>query len=185
MDSALFDFAEAAIGNNSKMKWSLSADVLRRQISPVFVRCSNQELTAEEAMDVAIDFVGARVSNMLDIFNGLYTTLSTRIDEQMHGESLPALLEMEEFFLGLDAESQWATDSEITRRELHALFEKVYSGEYSARTGVCVFCDTITSKKEYYLHLIHGMCLRLTEQILEARAAKETQGPERLANGDD
>lgn len=185
MDSALFDFAEAAVGNNSKMKWSLSADVLRRQVAPLFARCSAKDLTAEEAMDVAMDFVAARVSNMLDIFNGLFHTLSSRIDVQMHGEQFPALVELEEFFLGLDAESQWATDSEITRRELRTLFEKVYSGEYSARTGVCVFCDTITSKKEYYLHLIHGMCLRLTEQILEAKQAKESQGPERLANGDD
>lgn len=185
MDSALFDFAEAAVGNNSKMKWSLSADVLRRQVSPVFVRCSSQELTADEAMEVALDFVAARVTNMLDIFNGLYRTLASRIDEQMTGADLPALTELEEFFLGLDAEAQWATDSEITRQELHTLFTKVYSGEYTARTGVCVFCDTITAKKEYYLHLIHGMCLRLTEQILDARTAKETQGPERLANGDD
>lgn len=176
MDSALFDFAEAAVGNNSKMRWSLSADVLRRQVAPVFVRCSNQDLTAEEAMDVAMDFVAARVSNMLDIFNGLYATLASRIDVQMHGEKFPALVELEEFFLGLDAESQWATDSEIARRELQALFNKVYLGEYSAKTGVCVFCDTITSKKEYYLHLILRMCVRLTEQILVVQQTQETEG---------
>jgi hypothetical protein len=185
VDSALFDFAEAALGKNTAMSWSLSADVLRRQVAPVFIRCSRAELTADEACDVAIDFVSARVANMLDIFNSLFLTLADRIDVQLHGEHLPALLELEEFFLGLNSEAQWATDSEITKRELHTLFEKVYKGEYSSRTGVYVFCDTIMSKKEYYLDLIHGMCLHLTEQILDLRKIQESQGPERLANGDD
>lgn len=185
VDSALFDFAEAALGKNSAMSWSLSADVLRRQVAPVFIRCSTKELTAEEACDVAMDFVSARVSNMLDIFNTLYLTLSARLEEQLPGENLPELLELEEFFLGLNSESQWATDIGITKRELHKLFEKVFSGEYTTRTGVYVFCDTITSKKEFYLDLIHGMCLRLTEQILDVRKIQESQGPERLANGDD
>ena len=132
-----------------------------------------------------MDFVAARVTTMLDVFSDLFETLSTRIDVQMHGEDFPALTELEEFFLGLNSESQWATDSKITKRELKTLFEKVASGEYSAKTGVCVFCDTITSKKDYYLTLIHGMCLRLTEQILEAKKAKESSGPERTANGND
>lgn len=185
MDSALFDFAEAAMGKNTAMSWSLSADVLRRQVAPVFARCSSGDLSSEEALDVAMDFVSARVSTMLGVFNDLYTTLAERIDVQMGGIEFPALLELDEFFLGLNSESQWATDSEITKRELHTLFEKVQDGRFSAKTGVYVFCDTITSKKEYYLDLIHGMCLRLTEQIWEARKAKESSGPERLANGDD
>lgn len=185
MDSALFDFAEAALGNNTAMRWSLNADVLRRQVAPVFARCSSQELTADEACSVALDFVNARVRTMLDIFNQLYQTLCERIDVQMHGASLPALVELEEFFLGLNSESAWATDGEISRQELYPLFEKVYAGTYSAKTGVCVFCDIITAKKEFYLDLIHGMALRLTEQILDARAARESSGPERLANGDE
>ena len=185
MDSALFDFAEAAMGKNTAMTWSLSADVLRRQVAPVFARCANGDLTSEEALSVAMDFVAARVTTMLDVFSDLFETLNDRIDVQMHGEDFPALTELEEFFLGLNSESQWATDSKITKRELKTLFEKVASGEYSARTGVCVFCDTITSKKDYYLTLIHGMCLRLTEQILEAKKAKESPGPERTANGND
>jgi hypothetical protein len=186
VDSALFDFAEAAMGKNTQMSWSISADVLRRQVSSVFVRCSNRDLTSAEACDVAMDFVMARVTNMLDIFTDLFATLESRIDVQMHGVEIPALLELKEFFLGLNSDAQWATDSKITRRELQHLFEKVYSGEYSAATGVCVFCDTITSKKEYYLELLHGMCLRLTEQIVEAKQSQETQhNPERTANGDD
>jgi hypothetical protein len=185
VDSALFDFAEAAMGNNASMSWSLSAEVLRRQVGPVFVRCASGDLSAEEALEVAMEFVDARVQTMLNVFNNLFTKLNEKIDLQMQGAEFPALLELEEFFLGLNSESQWATDSEITKQELHTLFEKVHDGRFSTKTGVCVFCDTITSKKEYYLALIHGMCLRLTMQIFEARKAKETQGPERLANGDD
>lgn len=185
MDSALFDFAEAALGKNSAMSWSLSGDVLRRQVAPVFARCSSQELTAEEACDVAMDFVAARVSNMLDVFSSLFTTLESRIDVQMHGEQFPALVELEEFFLGMNSEAQWAVDSEIAKRELHTLFDKVHRGVYGTRTGVYVFCDTILAKKEFYLELIHGMCLRLTEQIIAVKKAQETPDPGRLANGDD
>jgi hypothetical protein len=190
VDSALFDFAEAAMGKNTEMNWSLSPAVLRRQISPVFNLCAAQELTAEEALDVAMEFVAARVTNMLEVFQKLFDTLSQRIDVQMHGVEFPALLEIEEFLLGLHPESQWATDKGITRRELHYLFEKVYAGEYSSRTGVAVFCDTVMSKKDYLLDLVQTMCLGLTQQIVDARKAQEPatsdpEGPERMANGDD
>lgn len=190
MESALYDFAEAAMGKNTAMSWSLSNDVLRRQVGPVFKLCASRELSAEDALDVAIDFVGARVTTMLEVFTKLFNTLASRIDVQMSGHRFPALIELEEFFLGLDGEAQWVTDQEITRRELHTLFEKVYDGRYSAKTGVAVFCDVLTSKKDYYLDLIHGMCLRLAEQIEEAKKAQESEptdpeGPERMANGNE
>lgn len=189
MDSALFDFAEAAMGKNTEMRWSLSPDVLRRQISPVFSLCAAQELTADEALDVAVEFVTARVSNMLEVFTKLFHTLSARIDVQMHGVDFPALVDIEEFLLGLNPESQWATDGGITRRELHRLFEKVYIQEYSQKTGMAVFCDTITSKTTYILELVQQMCLALTQQIVEAKQVQEpstgSEDPERMANGDE
>lgn len=192
MDSALFDFAEAAMGKNTEMRWSLSPDVLRRQINPVFTLCAARKLTAQESLDVAMEFVTARVTNMLEVFTKLFNTLSERIDMQMKGAQFPALGEIEEFLLGLNAESQWATDGGITRRELHNLFEKVYVGEYTPQTGVAVFCDTIMSKKDFLLELVQQMCLTLTQQIMEARQAaqepavtSDPDGPERMANGDD
>jgi len=190
VESALYDFAEAAMGKNTQLSWSTNPDVLSRQVNPIFTRCAAQELTAEEALDVALDFVTVRVNNLLEVFTDLYNRLASRIDVQMHGVRFPALNELEEFFLGLDGEAQWAIDMEITRRELRKLFEKVYSGEYKTRTGVCVFCDTIIAKKQYYLDRIHGMCLRLAEQIEEAKKAQESEaadsgGPERMANGDE
>lgn len=190
MDSALFDFAEAAMGKNTEMRWSLSSDVLRRQIAPVFSLCAAKELTADEALDVSVEFVTARVNTMLEVFTKLFNTLCSRIDIEMHGVDFPELLDIEEFLLGLNPESQWATDGGITRKELHTLFEKVYSGVYSQRTGISVFCDTIMSKKEYILELVQQMCLTLTQQIVDARKAQEPmtpepEGPERMANGDE
>jgi hypothetical protein len=189
VESALFEFAEAARGKNTAMSWSLSFDVLRRQVDPIFKRCSSGELTAEEALDVAMDFVTARVTNMLEVFNDLYRTLASRVDVQMHGRRFPALIELEELFLGLDGESQWAIDGGITRRELATLFTKVGSGKYSSKTGVCVFCDTIMSKKQYYLDLIARLCLQLIQEIEEAKkveeSAPDSNDPERMVNGDD
>jgi hypothetical protein len=189
VDSALFDFAEAAMGKNTEMSWSLSPEILRRQISPVFDLCAAKELSAEEALDVAIEFVNARVTTILEVFTKLFDTLNSRIDVQMHGIQFPALVEIEEFLLGLDSEAQWAIDGEISRRELHRLFEKVHGGEYSTRTGVYVFCDTIQSKRDFLLERVQGRCLALTQQIMDARKAQEPtpdpEGPERMANGED
>ena len=190
MDRALYDFAEAAMGKNTDMSWSLSEAVLRRQVSPVFRRCARGDLTADQALDVALDFVSVRVANTLEIFNALFQVLETKIDLQMHGAQFSALLELEEFFLGLNPDAQWATDDGITRKELTPLFQKVSTGRISTTDGVVVFCDMIISKKEFYLDLIHSMCLKLTQQIIEAqREAREPSGgsedQERMVNGDE
>lgn len=179
------------MGKNTDMSWSLSEAVLRRQVAPVFSRCARGDLSADQALDVAIDFVTVRVANTLEVFNALFKVLEQKIDLQMHGEQFPALLELEEFFLGLNSEAQWATDGSITRRELHPLFGRVAAGQISVNDGVCVFCDMIISKKNLYLDLVHGMCLNLTRQILAAKAAAETRSSEsngdqeRMANGDE
>ena len=190
MDRALYDFAEAAMGKNSDMSWSLSEAVLRRQVTPVFHRCARGDLTEEQALDVALDFVTARVANTLEVFNTLFQVLEQKIDLQMHGQRFPALLELEEFFMGLNADAQWATDTSITRRELYPLFVRVSAGQLSVKDGVAVFCDMIISKKELYLDLIHGMCLSLTKQILDAQwlegGSDESNGDqEKIINGDE
>lgn len=191
MDRALYDFAEAAMGKNTSMSWSLSEAVLRRQVTPLFKRCARGDLTAEQALDVALDFVTARVANTLEVFSVLFHTLELKLDLQMHGVQFVALTELEEFFLGLNADSQWATDESISRKELHPLFVRVATGMISASEAVLIFCDMIISKKELYLDLIHGMCLRLTREILEAQSLEDgptddTNGdPESVVNGDE
>lgn len=169
VEKALYDFAEAAIGKNRDMQWSLSASVLRRQMAPVFERCENGDLTAEEALDVAIDFVVASVKNTVDIFGELFQTLEARISEQLPGfteDALPALTELQEFFLGLNTDSEWATDENITRQELYPLFVRVSLGKIRHGAACSVFCDTIASKRDMYLDLIHGLIVKLTQQIV-------------------
>jgi hypothetical protein len=189
VDRALYDFAEAAMGKNTEMSWSLNDAVLRRQIAPVFHRCACGDLTTDQALDIALDFVSVRVATMLNVFNRLFDTLENRIDVQMHGERLPALLELEEFFMGLNSEAQWAIDKTISRQELHPVFVRVSTATLSSADGALVFCDMITSKKEHYIQLIQGMCRKLTEQILKVQRAQETGGSsggqERVTNGDD
>lgn len=188
MDRALYDFAEAAMGRNTDMSWSLSEAVLRRQVSPVFRRCARGELSAEQALDVALDFVTARVANTLEIFTTLFQVLETKIDLQMHGKHFPALLELEEFFLGLSPDAQWATDPKITRKELHSLFIRVAAGLINTNEALSVFCDMIISKKELYLDMVHAMCLNLTKQILDAQWLEKGSGgndQERITNGEE
>lgn len=190
MDRALYDFAEAAMGKNTAMSWSLSEAVLRRQVTPVFKRCSRGDLSAEQALDIALDFVGASVTNIFEIFSNLFKVLESRIDVQMHGQTFPALAELEEFFMGLNTESQWSTDKDITQQEFHPLFLRVASGNLTVANGVYVFCDTVIAKKDYYLELIKGMCVRLTQQLLDKQAALEANGngsghSNGRSNGDD
>lgn len=188
MDRALYDFAEAAMGKNTNMSWSLSEAVLRRQVSPVFRRCARGELSPEQALDVALDFVTVRVANTLEVFTALFQVLETAIDLKMNGVRFPALLELEEFFLGLNADAQWATDPLITRKELYPVFLRVAAGNMNTSDGVSVFCDMIISKKELYLDMVHAMCLNLTRQILDAQwleQGSEGNEAERLANGDE
>lgn len=192
MDRALYDFAEAAMGQNAQMSWSLSEAVLRRQVAPIFKRCARGDLSAEQALDVALDFVTARVTNTLEVFNSLFQVLEAKIDIQMHGSQFPALAELNEFFWGLNSEAQWATDESISRREFHHLFSKVADNTVSIVDGIVIFCDAIIAKKEFYLDLIHGMCLRLTQQILHAQRAREAAASdegngdqEKIGNGDE
>lgn len=185
MDRALYDFAEAAMGRNSEMNWSLSEAILRRQIAPVFTRCARGDLSADQALDVALDFVAVRVANTREVFNQLYQRLEARIDVQLHGEQYPALLELDEFFMGLNLDAHWATDKDITARELLPVFVKVRFGTLTERDGVAVFCDMISSKKEFYLDLIHAICLRLTRQIAVSQQTVISDEEQRTANGDE
>lgn len=168
VERALYDFADAAMGKNSDMRWSLSEAIMRRQVSPVFDRCASGDLTAEQALDVAVDFVSARVANTVEIFTDLFDSLEIKIDVQLHGVTFPTLLELQEFFMGLNEDVAWATDPKITRRELQPLFERVSSGQVSSRIAAQTFCDVISAKRDYYLSLLHAMVYRLTAEIVTA-----------------
>lgn len=171
VERALYDFAEAAMGHNSEMSWSLSEAVMRRQISPVFVLCHSGELAADAALDVATDFVAARVGNTLDIFTDLFTTLDTRIRAQMPDEekALPALDRLQEIFMGLNRDTDWSTDNAISRRELRPLFVRVSRQETGVKDAISIFCSNVSAKKDYYLEVIYALAYELTSEIVKAQ----------------
>lgn len=166
VERALYDFAEAAMGRNSEMRWSLSEAILRRQISPVIKCCSTGELTTEQALDVALDFVGARLANTMEIFTELFRTLENKIDIQMHGEHFPTLLTLEEFFMGLDSDTEWVTNSEVARREMRPVFQKVALGSMGTNEALAVFCGNVSAKRDYYLDTVQGLAVALTEEVV-------------------
>jgi hypothetical protein len=183
VDRALYDFAEAAMGRNSEMRWSLSTSIMRRQVTPIFERCAEGELSAEAALDIAVDFTAIRVANTLEIFNTLFETLEARIDVQLHGESFPTLVKLQEFFLGLTDDVDWATDQNIARKELYPLFVHVAVGSMQMQDAIIVFCDNVNAKKEFYLELLRALIYTLTEEIVAAQ--KHHNLKQGTTNGDD
>lgn len=183
VDRALYDFAEAAMGRNSEMRWSLSESIMRRQVTPIFDRCAKGELSAEAALDVAVDFTAIRVTNTLEIFNALFQTLESRIDMQLHGEVFPTIARLQEFFLGLSVDVDWATDESIARRELQPLFIRVSQGTIHPKDAVLVFCDVVDSKRDFYLEMMHGLVYSLTQEIVAAQ--KHHAAKQETSNGDD
>lgn len=194
VDRALFDFAEAALGKNRDMQWSLSTSILKRQIEPVFSRCATGELSAEQALDIAVDYVAASIANTTEVFGELFARLEIRMDEQIHRPDLPGLLAMQEFFMGLNADTEWATNLNIMRRELYPLFVRVAVGKTTTVDGVTIFCDSVTAKRDYYLELVHGLIKNLaldiksaatgTQQVEEAEEVVVEQDPRRAGNDD-
>jgi hypothetical protein len=165
VDRALTDFAEAAAGGNREMQWSLSVDVLRRQMEPLFERPAHGDLAAEQALDVAMDFVVARVSNTTEVLSSLFQVLERRIHESLQNVEFQTLTPLEEFFMGLNSEADWATDQNITRKELYPLFVRVAVGKMDPAEGLQTFCDAISAKKDYYLELIRVLVVHLAEEI--------------------
>src|SRR3954471_1701196 len=102
MDRALIDFAEATKGLNSEMRWTLSEDITRRQMAPVFDRCASGAITPDQALDVCMDCVNTKVRNTMQIFDRLFNTLFYKMTHEFGAYKFPALLELEEFFMGLN-----------------------------------------------------------------------------------
>lgn len=187
VERALYDFAEAAIGKNHDMQWSLSEAVLRRQVAPVFERCFRGELSPEEALDISVDFVVARMTYTIEVFSDLLNRLETRMGVQIQGMKTPGpILELQELFMGLNPESDWATNEKIARRELYPLFVRVAVGNFDPEHAMIIFCDNIIAKKDFYLELVHGMCFRLAQELADRGTDQgPSSGGEMVANGDD
>lgn len=178
MEKALWDFAEAALGRNRDMRWSLSDPILRRQISPVFKRCASEELSPEVALDVAVDFVASRMTNTLEIFSNLYQSLNDKLGDHGQSHKFAYMGQLQEFFLGLNTETEWMTNRTILQREMWPLFNKVADGNVNQKEALTIFCDSVGSKRDYYLELVYTLVHQLTEEILAYEEAKlSSSGP--------
>ena len=175
VDRALSDFAEAVTGQNRTMRWSLSPEIMRRSIVPVFERLYEGKLTAEQAFTVAIDYVKPRLQNNIDTCTGLFTTLDARLEAALHGASLPAQTALSELFLGLNEEFNWCTDPHFLADELRPTFERVASGDLVPDQAVMLFCDNVKSRTEGMLEIIKQHLVDLAQEFYaELKTQSET-----------
>jgi hypothetical protein len=172
VDRALSDFSEAVLGHNNEMKWSLSPEIMTRSVMPVFRRCAEGKLTADQALTVAMDFVAARMSNNFKTCQGLFTVLDTRLEALMHGEILPAHDALKELFLGLNEEMNWTTNPENMKAEMRPTFERVASGDLSPNQAVMVFVDGVTTRNEAMLSIINRLIVELAQELRRVLLAK-------------
>lgn len=183
VDRALRDFAEAVAGQNREMQWSLSPEIMRRSARPVFDRLYEGKLTAEQALMVAIDYVRTRIENNIKICTAKFTTLNARLDEALHGVSLPAQTALSELFLGLNEEFNWATDPQLMKAELQPTFERVATGHLVADQAVMLFVDNMKARTDTMLDIIKGLVIQAIREWDKVRSDVETSS--KAVNGND
>lgn len=184
VDRALSDFSEAVLGHNSDMKWSLSPEIMTRSVMPVFKRCAEGKLTADQALTVAMDFVAARMTNNLKTCQGLFTVLDTRLEALMHGEILPAHDALKELFLGLNEELNWTTSPNVMRQEMRPTFERVSEGSLSPNQAVMVFVDSVAARNETMLSIINRLVVELAQELRRELLAMEQKPKAVNGNGE-
>lgn len=167
MDRALTELAEATMGLNSELSWTLSEDIARRQVSAVFTRCSEGDLSPDQALDVCMDCMNAKLAYTMEVFNKLFTTLATRAD--LRGLDLPAMIPLQEFFMGLEDTTRWSTSDALARNELRPVFGRCASGGLSASQALNIFVDNMTVKRDYTLQLLQDMVRNLAVEIKSLR----------------
>jgi len=172
MDRALTELAEATVGLDSELSWTLSEDIARRQVSPVFSRCASGELTPEQALDVCMDCVNAKLMYTMDVFDRLYTRLYDKLTDAFGDFHFQAMLALQEFFMGLENTSRWSTSDEIARNELRPVFNRCASGDLSANQALDIFVDNMVAKRDYTLELLQDMVRNLAVEISSETGAK-------------
>lgn len=187
VDRALSDFSEAVLGHNSEMKWSLSPEIMTRSVMPVFNRCAQGKLTADQALTVAMDFVAARMTNNFKTCQGLFTVLDTRLEALLHGEILPAHAALKELFvLGINDELNWTMSSEHMIAEFRPTFERVASGDLSPNQAVMVFVDSVVVRNDSMLSIINRLIVELAQELRRVLLAQVEQKPKAVnGNGND
>lgn len=183
VDRALYDFAEAVLGHNSDMAWSLSPEIMTRSVKPVFDRLYEGKLTAEQAMTVAMDYVAPRVANNIEKCQSLFADLDQRLGELLDKEILPAQTALNELFLGLNEEFNWTTNPDYMRAELRPSFQRVASGTLSPEQAVMLFVDNLVARMKAMLDTIKGLVEQLSEELY-ATLRQAVEEP-KAVNGND
>lgn len=183
VDRALSDFSEAVLGHNSDMKWSLSPEIMTRSVMPVFNRCAQGKLSADQALEVAMDFVATRMQNNIKTCRSLFTVLDTRLEELLHGEILPAQDELKELFLGFNGELNWAVSPESMKEDMRPTFERVASGHLSANQAVVIFVDGVVARNETMLAIINRLVVKLAQELRRVLLAEAQQPKAVNGNG--
>lgn len=165
LERALYDFAEAALGRNSEMQWSLSEPIARRQLGPLFDKCLAGELSAEQSLDVCVDCVAAKLHNNMQVLSNLYAALNRELKPFEPAEPFASHLELEEYFVGLNDEANWATSVEIARSELRPLFQRCSQGTVGKDLAMDLFCDHIRVKRDTFLVILQEIVQRLAVQL--------------------
>lgn len=168
---ALVFFTQAALGENENMQWSMSEDILRRQIKPIFERCAQGELTAEESLDTAIDFSKVRFANNLDVLLEEFKDLSDKVGKYGY----ESFISLQGLLMGLDEESEWVTDEQIMRQEMYYIFVRTSVGKLSPKAACTIFCDHVVTKQKYYLDRIQGLIRELSYEMDETAAQELEQ----------
>jgi len=181
VDRALSDFAEAVAGHNRSMAWSLSPEIMRRSVVPIFDRLYEGKLTAEQAITVAVDYVIPRVRNNIDTCQGLFTTLDARLEATL-GAPLPSQTALSELFLGLNEEFNWCTDPHFMADELRPTFERVAAGELVPDQAVMLFVDNMKSRTDAMLGIIKRLVAQIAQEFYVSLKTRETP---KAVNGND
>lgn len=184
VERALSDFAEAVLGQNRDMAWSLSSEIMSRSVRPVFNRLYEGKLTAEQAITVAIDYVVPRIENNIEKCQSLFTVLDNKLEDLLDGTTLPAQTALKELFLGLHEEFNWTTNPRYMRAELQPTFHRVASGELSTTHAVMLFVDNVAARTTGMLEIIKKLVVELSEQLYATLKTTDSAEP-KAVNGND
>lgn len=166
MDRALTELAEATRGLNSDLSWTLDEDISRRQVGPVFNRCASGNLSAEQALDVCMDCMNAKLAYTMEVFDGLFTRLASRITERFGDTHFEGMIPLQEFFMGLGDSAPWIMNDKIARGELRPVFVRCSEGSLSPHQALDIFVDNMVAKRDYTLQLLQEMVLHLAVEIV-------------------
>lgn len=113
-----------------------------------------------------MDCVVAKLQHTMRVFDDLYSRLASKMTERYGDTHFPAMLELQEFFMGLESTTtNWSTSEKIAREELVPMFRRVAAGTLTPIQGLDIFVDNMIAKRDYTLSVIQEMVIHLATEI--------------------